>query len=278
VPTAAGPLFFKAAAEPLRHEAPLTLALAEWQPGVGPLVYAADVEHGWLLMDDGGDSLRAWFKAGGPMERWEPLLADFAEAQITLAERAGQLLALRVPDRRPSALVYLLNGMLAEGRFLAGLSADEGEALESIVSAVGTIAQRLDAYGIPASLHHGDLHDANILQQDGQTAIFDWGDSSISHPFFSFRNVAVSLEWTFGLAEDDPYIERLRDIYLEPWERFASAAELREAFALAARLSPATNVLAWRQALLTVPEGGLGRYAEPIPALLRELAGLVMAA
>ena len=85
-----------------------------------------------------------------------------------------------------------------------GLTTAEYERLLQAAPYVANLCQKLAACGIPMSLHHNDLHDANIFFAHSRPLFFDWGDSSIAHPFFSLRTVFVSIEYSFDLAEDDP--------------------------------------------------------------------------
>ena len=59
VPTNEGTLFFKATSPETIQEIALTQKLAEWFPEDMPELVAVDTAHGWMLMRDGGDQLRA---------------------------------------------------------------------------------------------------------------------------------------------------------------------------------------------------------------------------
>ena len=58
VPTADGPVWFKANTESLRYEAALVEVLAEERPDGVPALLAVDRERGWMLMADAGERLR----------------------------------------------------------------------------------------------------------------------------------------------------------------------------------------------------------------------------
>jgi RIO-like serine/threonine protein kinase len=85
--------------------------------------------------------------------------------------------------------------------------------LRDLAPHVETLCAELSSYNVPASLHHGDLHDGNIFVRDGGFLFFDWGDSSVTHPFFSLRDVRERRDVP-GLEEGvEP--EQLRDACLE---------------------------------------------------------------
>jgi hypothetical protein len=109
------------------------------------------------------------------------------------------------------------------------------------------------------------LHDANIFHHAGQYQFYDWGDASLSHPFFSLRTAYVSAEIRFGLEENDPSLVRLRDAYLAAWRDYASETDLRDAFALAQSLWAISSALSWQQ----VVDASTG-YDHVLPALMEE--------
>jgi hypothetical protein len=69
--------------------------------------------------------------------------------------------------------------------------------------------------------------------------VIDWGDSSVSHPFASLVVTFRFLEETNGLVPGDPWFDRLRDAYLEPW-----GAGLVATFDLAMRVGRFAHVIA----------------------------------
>ena len=58
VPTNGGDTYFKACPPALEYEAAVTQALYRWRPDCIPAVLAVDAGRGWLLMADGGETLR----------------------------------------------------------------------------------------------------------------------------------------------------------------------------------------------------------------------------
>jgi len=66
---------------------------------------------------------------------------------------------------------------------------------------------------LPPTVQHDDLHVGNVCARAGRTLFLDWGDTSISHPFFS-------LVVAFWNAEDTPAV---REAYLDGWGDAASS-------------------------------------------------------
>lgn len=295
-PTEAGDWYFKAAAPLLAYEVALTDALARWVSESVLPVLAADLERGWMLLPDGGLRLREVLQKDQDMGHWERLLPVYARAQIALSRHVPELLAFGVPDRRLSALPSLYERLLADVPALGVVSGErlapaEMRQLEAYIPRVEELCARLAAYPIPASLHHGDLHDGNIflqesttflkesttflkeddrLLQNGVPRFFDWGDASLSHPFVSLRTVFVSVEYTFDLPEDSTLDYPFRDAYLEPWLEFAPYPDLLDAFRLALRLSSLVSALSWHQGLAPLPDAERSEQALAVHLLLRE--------
>ncbi len=91
--------------------------------------------------------------------------------------------------------------------------------------------------GIPETIQHDDLHDGQVFVRDGRYLFFDWGDSVVSHPFFS---MSVTLEGVLSFGLDDVEgsvdVTPFRDSYLRPFDSYARGEELEAAHAIALRL------------------------------------------
>jgi hypothetical protein len=279
VPTLEGAVYFKACADYLAHEAAVTQALALWRPDDVPQVLATDPERGWMLLADGGATLRSVIKADRDIGHWKRLLPQYAELQIDVADRLPDLLALGIPDRRPATLPRQYQKLLENQERLlidqeGGLTATEYRRLLEMAPRVASLSQQLADSPIPESIHHGDFHDANIFLNDGHYVFFDWGDCSSAHPFFSLRTAFVSVWWSLELEEEAPEYRMLRDAYLEAWTRYAPLGDLRAAFGLAARLSPICSALGWNHGISDLDESAREEHERAVVSLLQEVLEL----
>jgi hypothetical protein len=273
--TSDGHVYFKAVPPMLKHEVSITAALSRWQPDCVPAIRASDSERGWMLMSDSGTRLRDIIRPTRDIRPWFSVLPLYAKLQIEMAGRLDALIALGAPDRRLATLPRLYEQLLSDRAILRidqtpGLTSEEYKQLRELTPHLAAVCSALAECAIPESLHHGDLHDGNIFVQHERYIFFDWGDCSITHPFFSFRTVIASNENSLGLAENAPENIRLRDVFLEQWTRFQPRASLLAAFELARRVWMIPTALTWHRILANSDAAAREQYAEPVPALLQE--------
>jgi hypothetical protein len=227
VPTADGPVWFKANTPALRHEVAVVERVSARVPDRVPPLLASDVGRGWMLMADAGDRLREVVVEERSLHRWHDVLAGAADVALALEPDVDDLVAAGVPDLRLARLAddyaELVHRIEVEQRF------------RDAVGRVRDLVDELASYAVPETLQHDDLHDGQVFVKDGRNLILDWGDAVISHPFFT---MSVTLEGGVAWGLDDvadsediwPYVES----YLA---RYApDRPELRGAVAPALRL------------------------------------------
>ena len=103
--------------------------------------------------------------------------------------------------------------------------------LRALASNLAERCTALRACGIPDSLEHGDLWPGNIFVDTDASAIIDWEDVAIAHPFLSIAPLTVGLE-NAGLATT-VNVARLEREYARAFESTASASDLQRALTLA---------------------------------------------
>ena len=278
VPTDQGTLFFKATAVDTVYESALTEKLAGWFPDCTPELLAVDTRRGWMLMCDGGETLRLSVRPTQDVTPWEPVITRYAELQISLAEHVLEILDLGIPDRRLSRLPALFTHLLTDEESLMidqekGLTSAEWQQLKSMTARFGQICSELAGFGIPESINHGDFHDGNVLLRDGRITFFDWGDASVTHPFITLRTFFVSMEIALKLDDYAPPTSEMTALlnrYLEQWKQFADQESLLTAYKLSRPVASMVTALAWHQGI-TRMEGTLrAEYAWIVPEVLRE--------
>jgi hypothetical protein len=173
--TRIGALWLKECRPVQAYEPRLTAALHERWPDRVTEVVAHDEARAWLLTRDAGAAEPAFTDA-------LPLYAELQQGEAAFAE---EHLAHGVPDLRVEALPALYEEVRA--RFDLPLAGGEFERLCA------------ELPPLPPTVQHDDLHEGNVTG----VRVLDWGDTSISHPFFSL----VVAHWN-----GEPL-----DAYLEPW-------------------------------------------------------------
>lgn len=275
IPTTGGWVYFKATAPCFGHETALTQYLAHFAPELLPQLLAVDLERRWLLMRDSGTPLRAFIKESRSIERWQAVLPLYIDLQKNLASHQTELLELGVFDRRLSRLPEMFAELVSDEPAMLldqpeSLTTSEYRRLRDFASKFERMCARLASFGIPETLHHDDFHDGNIFIQDEQVILTDWGESAVSHPFFSLVVMLRGLENTLDLQPDAPELITLHDWYLSYWREYAPLAELQPVVRLAQQIGLVNRALTWRRLLSQLPEDLRPEYAIAVPSYLQE--------
>jgi len=252
VPTADGDLFLKQEQPLQEYEVELTVALAERWPDRVPEVVAADTERHWLLTRDGGTRVAD----SRDFAAFERALSLYGELQVGEAANVEELLSMGLRDLRLAALVDMYEPFFERDH---GLEPDEVRQLRALAPRYRELCAELDALGLPASLQHDDLHEWNIFVRGDRVAIYDWGDSSVGFPLWSWLKPSQAL--------DDP--GPARAAYLAAWSAFAPEQQLRGALDLAVPTGLFPYVLQIRRQYDATQAHD--EYAAYLPQRLRQL-------
>jgi hypothetical protein len=275
VPTNAETLYFKASAPALSWEPGLTRFLADNHPRLLPDLIATDLRRGWLLMRASGTPLRAYIRSEHSLERWRSIMPLYAGLQKDLADRLDALLPLGVLDRRLELLPGFLDEMLRDQTCLLidqpeGLTGNEYARLQGSLAIFERMCQDLAAFGIPATLHHDDFHDGNLFLQNERVIFTDWGESAITHPFFSLVVMLRGASNSLNLEPQAPELAQMRDWYLEQWTDYAPLAQLQPIVDLAEKIGLVNRAMTWRHILQHMPAALRPEYASAVPAYLQD--------
>ena len=285
VSTDAGILYFKAC-EPAT-EPRLTVFLRGIQPENMPDLVAVDLERGWMLMYDAGPMLRAYLKKPADLALIEPALVLFARLQIAVSAQPEQFLAMGALDRRLDRLPGMFADMLSDPESLRlgendGLTDAQHQQLQATLPRYTEMCQQLQTYQVPQTLHHDDFHDGNIFvsgEPGHYRFVFsDWGESALAHPFFSIMQCLRSVGSRAGFPDEateapermPPELNRLRDIYLQPWERYESPQTLIDIFNLSWRVGMVSRALTWREFVSSLDRPLRADFTYIVPAWLGE--------
>jgi hypothetical protein len=269
VSTTDGVLWMKAVQPMYAFEIRLTPWLANLWPELTQEVIATDPDRGWMLSRDAGIRLRE-AEERSSVDYWTDLLPRYAEMQMAVSAHRAELDAMEVPDRTLARLAADLRATVDEPQTVLlgdprGLTAEELAAVKERLDGFDADCVRLAALGIPETLQHDDLHDANAFVRDGGFVVFDWGDACISHPFHTLAVTMRSLGYNGKLEPGGTEINRLLDAYLEPWQKLAPPDALREAADIARRTGAIGRAMAYRGWVGQMPPALADEQRESIP-------------
>ena len=276
IPTSHGRLFFKEVPAGLRYEVLLTQALQAWTPGRTPIVVAAEAARGWMLLEDGGETLRERTLADGTMRLWEQTLTQFAEMQVALVGQVDTIAGFGAMDMRTKRLPLVLESLLANTDILLldqpeGLTGEQHSRLMTLLPRYADACRELEQMGMPTALFNNDMHDANVFVQGDHVTIADWSDSGIAHPLLSAHISLRSAAAMQAKIGDASGLDRLQDAFCEPWTSFASRSELKRGLELVERIGPAARAHVWHSILAVSPPESRAEFADAVPGWLQIL-------
>ena len=274
LPVDGGAVWLKSVGPGSGHEPVLAAVLGEWVPEQVLAPLAVDRERRLMLLPDGGRTLRAAGGAGSA-QAWEAMLRDYARLQLRLIPHAGEMVALGVPDAGPERLPDLVGDLLADDEALLvgrpdGLTVEVRERVVAGLGRYAEICRRLADFGIPSTLQHDDLHDANVFVGDGRHRFFDWGDAVVSHPFASLLVTLRVAQRALDVPNGDAVLLRLRDAYLDVWGSHGTLADLRGQCDLALAVGPLQRALTWRRVLRGVHPPERAEWEDSVPGWVAE--------
>jgi hypothetical protein len=235
-----GRSYLKAAPRYFLDEPGLTAMLADRFPQTIPRPIAIDVERGWMVLRDFGDTLV------GPasIEHWEGALDAMVSIQRTSVPIVGDLLRGGCRDRRLTVLASQIEA-LADGR-LGSIPDGYPERLRATVPRFAELRAELEAAPIPDTLVHGDFHPDNVAIQDGRYLVFDWTDACVAHPFVDL----LTYVHTLGPPTTDVAVRmRLTERYLEGWNDVIPREEATELFRRTEPLLAMHHVISYQRIL-----------------------------
>ncbi len=233
-----GTLYLKQTAPDFAIEPTLLRYLGTLLPSASLEVLAQNDKLYCFLMRDAGTPLRDILKKHFQINLANNALTTYATIQKLTANHIDTLLSMGVPDWRLSMLPSLYLALLNQKQFLIddGLSPTEIEDLKKLHLKVVERCHQLAQYNIPETIEHGDFHDNNILVQGNNMIIHDWGEATITHPFFSLTSYLYSALRVHNFNEASDTYKDILNGYLNNWLIFENHDKLVEATKLAHQL------------------------------------------
>jgi len=233
--TSKGRVYLKSMALPFSKEPLLLQFLADHEVKNITKVIAVSEQLSCFLMKDAGEPLRNLLKENFKADLLINALKTCASIQIKCIDYVDQLLRLGINDWRLEKLPFLYQDLVQKEDMLKadGLTSSEIEILYQSASKMHALCKQLSEYDIQETLEHGDFQDNNMLIDGDSLTLSDWGDASISHPFFSLASALNSAKRNHHFQDDDPRYISAQNAYLNQWREYGTETELLEAFKLA---------------------------------------------
>jgi len=237
-----------------------------------PVVIDINQELNCFLMKDSGNSLIEFLKQDFRPDILCLAINLYTDIQYAAVKHADTFLELGVPDWRldkfPSLYMQLINqkDLLIDD----GMTINELNQLHELYPVVSATCGLLSSFNIPETLDHCDFHSNNILIDNVtiEMTIIDWGETVITHPFFSLICNLNSATRHFSLKEtDDIYLE-LQDACFKNWLDYENMQNLRAAMLIAKKLWPIYAALGFHRLMMSCNAGEFKSYYANRPSRL----------
>lgn len=188
-----------------------------------PVVIAKnDYYHSFLTAACGDISLRELFSNGGiDMNVLEQGINHYLSIQRIVESDTLTLLNFGIPDWRLDQFPLLYRELIQETDCLVtdGLTRQEIASLHHAYDWCVEQCERLSSYHIPETINHCDFQENNMLlsKATGEVSIIDWGETVISHPFFSLNTCLWNLTYFHNLKQTDRQYRLLQQLCVSPW-------------------------------------------------------------
>ena len=207
-----------------------------------PTVIAKNDRYHCFLTTACGDlTLRALFSISGvDMDLLGQGISHYTSIQRNLENDASKLITFGLPDWRLDKFPLLYRALIQETDHLIadGLTSEEITALNHAYDFCVEQCELLSKYKIPETINHCDFQDNNMLlsKVSGEISIIDWGETVISHPFFSLNTCLWNLTYFHNMKPDDMQYQELQQICISSWLGNHEKRDLITAFNIANEL------------------------------------------
>lgn len=195
----------------------------------------------FLMMASGDISLRKYFNGNLDLGMLKQGIANYTAIQRAMEKHTADLMGLGVPDWRLDKFATLYYQLIQQEQLLLddGLSRTEIEELQQLHSICRGLVDELAQYKIPETIDHCDFHENNMLldQKSLTISIIDWGETVITHPFFSLQGCLWQISYFYKVQSTDQISHELKKQCIAPWLNFYSETQLLQALAVAEQLN-----------------------------------------
>lgn len=194
----------------------------------------------FLTRSCGDQSLRNLFNRKTDFKKLMIGVSHYTTIQRSLEKNIQSMLSIGMPDWRLEQFPILYEKLIQQDDLLIGdgLTTIEVDQLHQYYPTCVKLCADLSAYHIPETLSHCDFQYNNILldKKTGEINMIDWGETVITHPFFSLNGCLWQLTYFSVLKQADHEYNKLKSACIMPWLVDYEEIALLKAFDLANQL------------------------------------------
>lgn len=262
--TPKGDFYLKQTPPAISAEPQIIQLLSEKFHASVPLVIAINADLHCFMMFDAGKVLRTTLKEKFVIDLLCQAIKEYAEIQRSTEDHVETFIKLGVPDWRLDKLPILYDQIINKTDVLKtdGMTDEELQTLQTLSPQFLAQCELLSSYGVPETIGIPDFNDNNTLldQKTKKMAFIDWGEATITHPFFSLYNSLEQSIIHHGVKEEDQTYNKLQDVCLENWLGLTTKDQLLNAFNLSKQLRAVYDALGYYRLMTSVDQHALNSY------------------
>lgn len=137
-----------------------------------------------------------------------------------------------------------------------GLKKQEIDRLHQLYPKCINLCEALSAYMIPETINHCDFHENNMLldRRTGNIGIVDWGETVITHPFFSLNGCLWNVTHFHNVKQTDSIYATLQLHCISSWLDLYNEEKLLQALSIADQLNGIYAALAYERMYLATED------------------------
>lgn len=215
-----------------------------------PNIIGVNAKLNCFLMEEcGSQSLRTLFDGKLDKKVWLEGIEAYIKIQRNSEQNLNHCLKIGIPDWRLEVFPDLYQNVLLDEKLLQdeGLEQDEIMKLQIAIPAIKKICQNLQRFNIKNTIVNADFNENNLIYdaEKKQCTVIDWGESVISHPFFTIATHLTSIARRYHFkTEEDEIIQTVRNQWLSYWSDIHPMNELVEIYAMIKQITPIFSSLA----------------------------------
>lgn len=205
----------------------------------------------FLMESCGDETLRHFFKEQVDLDLLNIGIMNYTKIQRSTEHKITQLLNLNIPDWQVDRFPLLYRQLIAQEELLLsdGLSKKEIVQLNQASAICTTLCESLSSYRIPETINHCDFQENNMVlnQQTRAVSIIDWGETVITHPFFSLCGYLWNMTYFHRIKQGDTIYKQLEQHCITPWRDLHQTPDLLDALKIAQKLTGIFAALSYKR-------------------------------